>query len=135
VGRRLLSELTAPLLVFSRCRALVAQRQVIFSRSPFAAVSLDREIDVGILIEKEHVGLQSRILIGSQIGLVVIKVNVLDVLDEQLFVGRSGRWWWRRRWRLSHRQVNSGILCSARSLRYQVVAVESDGDTAWEPLV
>lgn len=61
-------------------------------------------------------------MIGSQIGLVVIEVNVLDILCEQLFVGRSGRWWWWRRWRrLSHRQASSRSLCSASSLRNEFV--------------
>src|SRR5579863_9847231 len=156
MGRSLLSELTAPLLVFlllidevaapvllpasfvafgaewfllaeadhidaasvdgcyrqcilHRDRALIAQRHVIFSGSPLVAMSLDCEVDVGMLAEKEHVGLKSRILIGPQVGLVVIEVNVLNILCEQLFIGRPGRWWWwRRRW-LSHCQASSCI--------------------------
>src|SRR5277367_3390359 len=77
----------------------VAQRQVVFGGPALVAVSLDHEVDVGMLREESDIGLQRRLLVSADIGLVVIEVNVLDVLREQLLLARPGcgrRRWWRR---------------------------------------
>src|SRR5271165_3401747 len=79
--------------VSDRIGPLVAQSQVVVSRAAFVAVSFNREVDVGMLIEERYVGLQRTLLVSAKVGLVVIKVHILDVLAEQVLVRhrRSGR--------------------------------------------
>src|SRR6202020_1967700 len=74
--------------VLHGCRTLVAQGQVIFGRSAFVAVSLDRDIDRGMLVQKQHVRLNRALLVGAHAGLIVVEVNVLYVLREQFFFRR-----------------------------------------------
>ena len=107
-------------ILHGRC-ALFAQGNVVFDGSPLVAVPLNREVDIGVLIEEEHIGLQSRVLIGAKVGLVVIEIDVLDILREQFFIGWSCRRLWRRRGRRSDRKASSGVLRPACSLCGQVV--------------
>src|SRR5690349_10099585 len=62
--------------------ALVTQSQVVVRRSAFVAVSFNREVHIGMLIEELSIGLNRGLLIGANIGLVVIEVDVLDILRE-----------------------------------------------------
>src|ERR1017187_9856819 len=92
-----------------RTGALVAQSQVIVSRSALVAVSFNRDVYIGMLIEELHV------------GLVVVEVNILHVLAEQVLV-RHRRSWRRWRWRrLSYGKPRSGFLAAARSFGRQVI--------------
>src|SRR5579864_2368223 len=68
--------------------ALVAQRQVVFRGAALVAVALNREVDIGMLIEESRVGLHRSLLIAANVGLVVVKIDVLDRLSEQILVGR-----------------------------------------------
>src|ERR1035437_2640558 len=99
--------------------ALVAQSQVIVSRSALVAVSFNRDVYVGMLIEELHVGLQRRLLVTANVGLVVVEVNILHVLAEQVLVRHRRRW---RRWRrLGYGKPRSGFLAAARSFGRQVI--------------
>src|ERR1017187_5501280 len=102
-----------------RTGALVAQSQVIVSRSALVAVSFNRDVYIGMLIEELHVGLQRRLLVTANVGLVVVEVNILHVLAEQVLV-RHRRSWRRWRWRrLSYGKPRSGFLAAARSFGRQ----------------
>src|SRR5271167_419080 len=102
-------------------RSTVTQSQVVLGRPALVAVSLDREADVGMLLEESDIGLQRTSLVSANIRFVVIEVDVLHVLREQLLVGRSGRWWrWWRRW-LGHGHPGRSLLRTASSLRSQRV--------------
>src|ERR1022692_3629635 len=101
-----------------RTGALVAQSQVIVSRSALVAVSFNRDVYIGMLIEELHVGLQRRLLVTANVGLVVVEVNILHVLAEQVLVRH--RWNWRRR-RLSYGKPRSGFLAAARSFGRQMI--------------
>ncbi len=101
--------------------ALVAQGQVVICRSTLVAMPLNREVHVRMLIEELRVGLNRGLLIGANIGLVVIEIDVLDILREQVFIryGRGRRW--RRWWRLRYGQARRRFLGSAGTFRRQVV--------------
>src|SRR5579871_750306 len=75
-----------------------------------------------MLAEERHVSLDRRLLIGTDVGLVVIEVDILHVLAEQVFIrNRRGRW--RRRWRsLGHSQPSRCFLRSTRALRDQMIS-------------
>src|SRR5580704_4779261 len=99
----------------------VAQSQVVLGGSALVAVSLNREVDVGMLLQESDIRLHRTLLVPSKIGFVVIEVDVLDVLREQLLLGRPGcgrRWWRRRR---SHGHPCGCLLSAAGSLRGQRV--------------
>src|SRR5579872_7141113 len=89
--------------VLHRAGTLVAQCQVVIGRSAFVAVSLDREVDIRVLTQELRIRLKRRLLIRTNVGLVIIEIHILDVLREQVLIRdcRSRRrWWWRR---LGHR--------------------------------
>src|ERR1700678_2046377 len=69
-------------------RTTVAQSQVVLSGSAFVAVSLDNEVNIGMLRQESDIRLNRTLLIRTNIRFVVIEVNVLDVLREQLLVAR-----------------------------------------------
>src|SRR5271167_4031591 len=71
-------------------RPAVAQSQVVLRGPALVAVSLDHEMDVGMLRQESDIGLQGTLLIRANIGFVVIEVDVLHVLREQFLVARSG---------------------------------------------
>jgi len=74
--------------VLDRVRAASAQGQVIFGRAALVAVSLDRDVDVGMLLQELGIALQRALLVRAYIVFVVIEVNVLYVSREQfLFRG------------------------------------------------
>src|SRR5258708_7161738 len=66
--------------------ALVSQSEVIFGGAAFVAVSLDGEVDVGMLIKEEHVALNRTLLVAADVRLIVVKVNILDALSEQSLI-------------------------------------------------
>src|SRR5215469_14332143 len=66
----------------------IPQSQIVFRRPAFVAVSFDGEAKVGMLLQESDVALHGGLLIEPDIGLVVIKVDIFDVLSEQLFVGK-----------------------------------------------
>ena len=61
-------------------RAAVAQSQVVLGRSALVAVSLYREGDVGMLLQERDIALQRRLLVGIDIALVIVEVDVLHGL-------------------------------------------------------
>src|SRR5277367_2577731 len=95
----------------------VAQRQVVLGGSALVAVSLDHEVDVGMLRQESYIRLQRSLLVSANIGFVVIKVDVLNVLREQLFLARTGRGGRRRRRRRSHGNPCRSLLRAAGSFR------------------
>ena len=101
--------------------ALVAQSQVVVRRSALVAMSFNRKAHVRMLIEELSVGLNGGLLIGANIGLVVIEIDVLDVLREQILI-RDGRSRRRRRWRcLRDSQPRSRFLRSTGTFGSQVI--------------
>lgn len=100
---------------------LVTQSQVVVGRSALVTVSFNREVHVRMLIEELRVGLYRGLLIGANVRLVVIEIDVLDILREQILI-RDG-WSRRRRWRwcLRDGQASSRFLRSTRTLRGQVI--------------
>src|SRR5579863_4308739 len=76
-------------LVLPRAGALVTERQVVLGGAALVAVSLNREVDVGMLREERHISLNRRALVGTNVRFVVVEVNVLDVLAEQVLVGNG----------------------------------------------
>src|ERR1700730_16726287 len=106
---------------FHRNCALVAQSEVVLRGSAFVAVTFNREIHVGVLTEELSVSLDRTLLVATNVGLVVVEVNILDARREQIFFRRrrtsSG---WRRR--LSDCNARGRFLCSAGSLGSQMVS-------------
>src|ERR1700674_1486963 len=98
----------------------VAQCQVVLRGSALVAVSIDREVDVGMLLEEIDIRLQRTSLVSANIGLVVIEVDVLHALREQLLLAWSGCgwWWWRR---CGHGHPGCSLLRTAGSFRSQCV--------------
>src|SRR5208337_271838 len=76
--------------VLNCVRTIGAQGQVIFGRAALVAVSFDRDVDVGMLLQELCIALQRALLVRAHIVLVVIEVNVLHILREELLF-RSGR--------------------------------------------
>ena len=109
----------------ARCRqcildsagTLVAQSQVVIRRSAFVAMPFNREVHARMLIEELGIGLNRGLLVATNIGLVVIEVDVLNILSEQILI-RDGRSRWRR-WRgcLRDGQSCSRLLRSTRTFR------------------
>src|ERR1700678_375265 len=89
-------------------------------------MSFNNEVDVGVLAEELGVCLDVGLLIGAEVRLVVIEINVLHALAEEIFVrGRRSRGHWRRR--LSDRETRSGVLRSAGTFGREVVGGGSRG--------
>src|ERR1700758_5198402 len=95
-------------------RTLIAQRQVVLGGTALVAVSFNREVHVRMLREELRVGLDRGLLVAANVGLVVVKVDVLHVLVEQVLIGHVRRWR-RWRWRLGHGQSRRRLLRAARS--------------------
>lgn len=60
----------------------VAQCQVVLGGSALIAVSLNHEVDVGMLLQESDIRLQRTLLIRANVGFVVVEINILDVLRE-----------------------------------------------------
>src|SRR5581483_8306505 len=98
---------------------IVTQGQVVFRRAALVTVSLNREVDVGMLSQELRARLNGCRLVSADVVLVVIEVDVLHILREQLFFrcARSGR---------GRRGSSDGyacrcFLCSAGPLGRQTV--------------
>src|SRR5438874_5190930 len=72
-------------------------------------MSLHGKAHVGVLLKEGCIGLNRGLLVRTNIGLVVIEVDVFDVLRKHLLVGHGGLSW-RRRWR-------GRIYCDPRCCR------------------
>src|SRR5579864_153996 len=72
--------------ILHRTGTVVAERKIVLGRTALVAVSLDRKGDVGMLLQEGHIRLDRRLLIGANVGLVVIEVDVLDILRKHLLV-------------------------------------------------
>jgi len=108
--------------VLNRAGALVAQSQVVVGGAALVAVSFNRNVDIGVLREERHVGLDGSPLVGANVGLVVVEIDVLNVLTKQVLV-RNVRSWRRRRWRrLSYGKPCRGFLAPTRSLGDEVIS-------------
>src|SRR5712691_2744034 len=98
-----------------------AQCQVVLCGSAFVAVSLNRNPDTRVLAEKLSISLQRRLLIGTNIGFVIVEVDVLDRLGEQLLFRRrrasSLRW---GRW--AHRHAGGRLLSSTGAFSGQMIS-------------
>src|SRR5271156_6926991 len=85
-------------------------------------MSLDGDVDVGMLLQELCVGLQGALIGRAYVGLVVVEEDVLHVLREEFFfgcVGGSGR-----RWRGSRvdGHASGGVLCAAGALGDEMVS-------------
>src|ERR1700686_3928772 len=105
--------------VLHRVRAAGAEGKVIFGRAALVAVSLDRDVDVGVLLQELCIALQRALLVRAHIILVVIEVNVLYVSREE-FLFRSVRSCWRRGCGVDG-YASGGFLGSAGSLSDEMV--------------
>jgi hypothetical protein len=84
--------------------ALVAERQVVLGGSALVAMSFNRKTHILVLAEELSICLDGRLLVTTNIGLIVVEVDVLDILAEQILIRniRGGlRWRRRRRYRKS----------------------------------
>src|ERR1700722_19279487 len=100
---------------------LIAQCQVVFGRAAGIAVSLNRKVNVGMLVEELSVRLDGGLLIGAKVRFVVIEIDVLDGLAEEILL-RSG---WRRssccRGRRSDGEARRGVLGSAGTFGSEMI--------------
>src|SRR5580704_6416493 len=62
-----------------RRSALVAESQVVFRRATRVAVAFDGEVDVGMLIQELRIRLDRRLLVATNVRLVVFEVDILHV--------------------------------------------------------
>ena len=90
-------------------------------------MSLNCEVDAGMLIEELRVSLDRRLLIGAHIRLVVVEIDILDVLIEQLRFRKRRRRRRRRWWRLRYREARGRLLRSAGTFRRQVIGCRGAG--------
>src|ERR1700675_484964 len=84
-------------------------------------MSLDSEVDVGMLTEELSVRLNGSLLIGAQVRFVVIEIDVLHALTKKIFFG--GRRWRsglsdRRR---SNSEARSSVLSATSTLGGEVI--------------
>src|SRR5277367_2785410 len=83
-------------------------------------MSFNREVDAGVLVEELGVRLDVGLLIGAEVRLVIIEIDIFHVLAEEVFVrGRRSCGHWRR-W-LRDREARGGVLGSAATLRREVI--------------
>ena len=75
--------------ILHRVGATGAESQIVFGRPAFVAVALHGDVDGGMLLQELGVGLQSRLFAGTDIGLVVVEVNVLNILGKELLLGQA----------------------------------------------
>src|SRR5229473_154728 len=103
-----------------RVPAIGAEGEVIFGRAALVAVSLDGDVNVGVLLQELCIALQRSLLVRAHIVLVVIEVNVLYVAREQfLFRGVGSRW--RRFCGRVHGDASGGFLGAAGSFCDEMV--------------
>src|SRR5208337_1108446 len=77
---------------------------------------------IRMLLQEVDISLQRALLVGANVRLVVVEVNVLYVPGEQFLVGRDRRRWWRRRRRQrSHGNLRRSRLRPAGSFGRQSV--------------
>ena len=89
-------------------------------------MSFNNEVDIGVLVEELSVRLDVGLLIGTEVRLVVIKIDVFDGLAKEIFVrGRRSCGHWRLC--LRDRQARSGVLRSAGTFSGEVVGGGSGG--------
>src|SRR5208282_2579700 len=110
-------------------RAIGAQGEVIFGGAALVAMSLDGDVDVGMLLQEACIALHRALVGGAYIVLVVVEVNIFDVLSEELLLGSRGS---RRRcrwWRVDG-HASSGVLSSAGAFGDEMVG----GRIGWSHL-
>ena len=93
----------------------------------------NRKVDVGMLIEEEHIGLDGSLLIGANVVPIVVEVDVLDVVAEEVFF--RGR---RRRGSFSSGrrrdgEARAGLLVSARAFGNEVIGDGIGGSDLLRP--
>src|SRR5580704_3559632 len=106
--------------VLYRVRATVSQSQVVLGGTAFVAMSLNRELDVRMLVQELRVALHRRLLVRANRVRVVVEEHVLDAAREEFLLGRPGLgWrWWRRR---IHGDSRRRFLGAAFALGNQVI--------------
>jgi len=65
------------LKISARIGALVAEGQVILDGATLVAVPLNREMNAGMLLQEFDIGLHRTLLVGANIGFVIVEVDVL----------------------------------------------------------
>ena len=68
--------------------AIIAKRQVVFSRASLVAMPLNGEPYVGMLFQEIDISLQSGLLVGTYIEFIVFEKDILHGLRKQLFFRR-----------------------------------------------
>src|SRR6266550_3823746 len=68
--------------------AIIAKRQVVFSRASLVAVPLNGEPYTGMLFQEIDVSLQSGLLVRADVGFIVFEKDILHGLRKQLFFRR-----------------------------------------------
>src|SRR3989441_6153078 len=87
----------------------VAQTEVVLLAAALIAVPLNREFDLGVGLEEVGVCRQGLLSVRSDVGLIKVKVRILDLGEEFLLRGYpGGRRWRRRRWGRWNRHGDAG---------------------------
>src|SRR5271170_683121 len=116
--------------ILHRVRAVGAQGEVIFGRAAFVAMSLDRDADVGMLLQEWSITLQRALVGRAYVVLVVVEENILHILCEQLLFRGGGSRRWRCCWRWVDGYTSGGILGSAGAFCDEMVG----GRIGWTQL-
>jgi hypothetical protein len=101
--------------------AIVAEREIVLGRSAFVAMTLDGEVNVGMLLQVIGIRLQNGLVARAHSVRVIIEVNVLHILRKRLFFGEADF-----RWLLRGRPVDGdargGFLRAAGTLGKEVIS-------------
>jgi len=106
--------------------AAISQGQVVFGRTTLIAMSLDREVDVGMSVEELRISCDRALLIRADRFAVVVKIDILDARSEQILFRRSGAYGRGRRWSIDGYACR-GILRPSRALGYEMVGGRVSG--------
>src|SRR5271155_3985451 len=98
--------------VFYGVGAIGAESEVVFGGATLVAVSLNRDADVGMLLQEAGIALNNALVGATDVVLVIFEINIFHVLREEFFFGcvRGFRW---RRGRGIDGHASGGILSSA----------------------
>src|SRR2546430_10543100 len=102
---------------------MFTQREVVFGGTAFVAIAFNLHTPALLLDELGSLR-QCLLRIRTELGFVIVKVNVLDHLGEELIVSdrrcRNGSWRWCRRWR-RYGDLCRCVLRSACAFRGEVI--------------
>lgn len=108
--------------LFYRFCPACAESKVVFLRSPVIAMTLDQNLDAGMLLKECCILLRRRYLVLTDIGLVIIEKDIFYILAEQVFI----RWgcWYARDHRI-HSDASGSVFGSSGALRDQCISDRS----------